>query len=355
MPFLFSKSMAERATKVSKRLLWEKPSTETLHRSKEAFDYFCQQYGGLGFIASFLPWTQAFKARMLLSDEVDRFSKHVRERLMAGSLELMSEKMSLYGPILGSILSMPFKLTHEITSGPFIYFDENKKKPFLKLLSLFPIVKDIKKDIKKNEHGSNLIHTLCNPVRILEDFLFFLNQLANRVIETGSEQNSKPGLGRKFLKGAVGVLFTVINIPVKTVSAITDIPYQVLKNGVFEPLKFLATAWENKAKTKGEDGVIIKSEDFDLIQTKLRQQMGRGVSTSVIMQDTIVSTESSSRLTTVDFNSSEDPTFFEKANQALDQAKPNGFVLFKATSKDVREMKKIVKEVHRERAGVQPH
>lgn len=293
MPFFFGKTMAERALAINEKVNWmqrERKEAEAVRKAQDAYDFFCQQNGGLAYLASFIPGSEAFKARRLLSAAVDNLSGILIKEISQKEEDSFTFarrpalSLSLRGPILGAILSLPFKAFADTHAEHVHKYDKNKKYPWGRIFSSFPIIADIAEEgsLRRRDKLTNLIHTLFNPVRLVEQSLEFLHKAVNRLIEMGATEtpDRKAGPGRKFAKGLVAALFVIVSVPVKIVSAITDIPYQVVKNGVYEPLKFIATAL--KKNDNKVDGAILKEDEADKVK-EWTQDMGLQNTTSRVM------------------------------------------------------------------------
>jgi len=287
MPFLFPKTMAQRSLEIYNNLasidrssLRQSNMPQKLRETEgnvaaslEAYDFFCQKYFGLGFVASFIPGTEAFLARKILSGEVDQFSNKLIRKLKTNrnSLEKRYHITLLRGVVAGAVLGEVLGVLIDILQP---YRNKERqydlKLSFKKLISYLPFLQDIYYvDSNRTAHLkadmlANLIHTLCNPVRLVDDFLSFLNKAINGIIEIGSEKYKESGAIRKGLKLFVGVVFTVINFPMKILKAIADIPYQILKNVIYDPLKFIASFL--KKSDENLDQLIINNEDSDAIE-----------------------------------------------------------------------------------------
>lgn len=284
MSFLFPKTMAKRAVALSKTKSFnygtQYPSLQT---AINAYDFFCHQYGGLGYFISFvLPWTQAFKARMILSNTTDEFSKDMRDyakRNNGKTLDILAMRWLMAGAILKECkdaliiigLLIPSLLIGQAENS-FENYDINQKKSFKALLSNFPIFSDIflyncndffSRRSNKSIIG-NLIHTLCNPLKLVDEFAITLKESIDRVIDIGSKKGESPGVIRKGLKIFVAAVFTPILSATDTVSYLTDIPYKILHKVIYEPLVFVAEAW--KQKKEDRDKAIIKGADVGQIQ-----------------------------------------------------------------------------------------
>ncbi len=287
MPFLFTKTGAERALCVYEDLdclardyysamtPTLRASRATVEASLEAYDFFCQKYFGLGFVASFIPGTEAYQTRMILSGEVEQLSRLLTEKLNTeanmgqGARERYRDRMTARWLIVFLILDLPSR----IRMDAFVFWRREMHRysnleSFKKLASYLPVLSSIY-DVGPifgatsfypyNLMIDQLINILCNPVQLVDHSLWFLLSALNRIIEIGSEKYQESGPIRKALKGFVGVVFSAIMLPVRTVSAITDIPYQVLKWVIYPSLQFLAASL--KQMIRNEDQIIVEHRD----------------------------------------------------------------------------------------------
>ena len=276
MPFLFPETIAQKALDSS---MWV--GTDNVKASLKAFNFYCQKYLGLGYIASFIPGTEAFQIRRILSGEITQLSSIIEVLMVTSTFdnypygylwrkELM---LSLQG-ITGMALGLPLRMIMQIRV-PYQLSLRNNQSSVKELISYFPLLNNIyyvsMGDAKlRSNIIANLIHTLCNPVRLIAGFLFFLNRVIDRVMEIGLETHAKPGIIRASLKRLVGIIFTAISIPIQIVMRVADIPYQILKNIIYAPLKFLGLSLIQVFKN--EHCILAKKEDCNAFN-KLPKQV----------------------------------------------------------------------------------
>ncbi len=296
MPFLFPKSRAHRAVYVAIglyslqlhpnriNLVGVQQGRAAVEASLEAYDLFCRKYFGLGFVASFIPGTAAYQARMILSDAIEQLSHLLVEKINTGTMKRENAReyyhylMMLRGSIVFSILRRLSEIRRDAFS-PWRYSMQFNRQESLKILATYlPVFRYICHvhgfsghiSIRINwDRIAELIHTLCNPMRLVDDTLQFLLSVVYRIIEIGSVKDQESGPIRRELKHFAGVVFLAIKLPVAIVSTITDLPYQVLKHVIYAPLQFLALSL--KQMLRNEDPIIVEHNDAAAMATLAKE------------------------------------------------------------------------------------
>ncbi len=288
MPFLFPGTMARRALVLAHHRYFKiivpshdvsaapspqdtliEQQKDAVRESLEAYTFLSQ---GWGYLASFLRGTQAYLARQALSETVDQLSDELKKKikpsknLSEGGLAKYRDLLALQGPLIGAILSPALIIVIE----NFELVNDNNKLYLNTIIFSFPILKEF----YNTQHGwfyfdrsnfAKLFHNLLNPVRLLDDFLLFLKKSLIRTIEIGSTKFEESGPIRKVLKGGVSFLFSVIEIPVKALSTITDIPYQILKACYYAPQGLVSLFKKKQNYDTNKYTIILKANDADQI------------------------------------------------------------------------------------------
>jgi hypothetical protein len=236
----------------------------------DSFNSYCKEYLGLGFLASFLPGTNAYKARKKLSIEIKKAIPKIEKCLQKipninwdGDIYLfhrLSLITSLKGVIADKLLLGPlWRILHNNCREHFNFqlITLNYGYPIKRLVSLFPILTEFYYVDKKriahwrpvNDILSNLFHTLRNPIRLIDQALNFFHATMCTILSIGSEKGRKSNFIQIGLKGIIATAFFLVAIPVKIGMKILDIPFDLAKNIIYRPIKFiLLSAYDNCCK-----------------------------------------------------------------------------------------------------------
>lgn len=320
---IFAKTMAERVISVNSGFKSYHPVPPVPQQIPEAkmailksciahYDFCCQKYGGLGFVTSFVPGTEAFLAREFLSELVDEYLNDLRKELTsipqkeygADWYKARNDMASLRGVTSWAALEESLRKVVDETRGTYqfdltfsySYFTEhqrNKKIPFIVLLSYFPLISNLfyhfsndseimlkrmggAQDRDEDQGGyrdeviriSSIIHDILNPVLLLQQAWYFLNLIINRALEIGGKRDDYSKI-RGGLKFFVAGVFAIVALPLAVVGIIADLPYKMLKHLVYNPLKFIISSI--KKKNDGMDEVFLKTQDMQNIEQLVNQ------------------------------------------------------------------------------------
>jgi hypothetical protein len=245
--------------------------TPTLKNSYELYDLCTKQYLGLGSLLQFVPGTNANLVRKQLSNELEPAIKSLKEsmarqpaiihyRFAGGSEFYWFKKHSYLLPLYSYFNISPlFKLLDDIADGfKRSGIETNEKLPLIRIAFTFPILKDIffvdreRQIVLRDNALKNILHSILNPIRIIDDALSFLHRSAYRLLDIGSDRNANSSLPRALLKGAVGLLFGIIKLPVKVLKHTIDLPLNIVKSLVIDPVAHFGNsiqeAYQNRDK-----------------------------------------------------------------------------------------------------------
>lgn len=270
-------------------------STPSLENAYKVYELSIKQYLGSGSILQFVPGTIANRARQQLSNELkpamEALKKEFAELSATISYQYVGDiefyflgKYSLLLPLYSYLNIGPlFKLLDEVADG----FDSpginrNKKFPLLRIAFMFPILTDIfyvhrNRKIRLQENAlKNVIHTVLNPIRLLDNALNFFHLGVNRILDIGSEQSARSSLPRTLLKGLAGLIFGLVKIPVKILKFLIDLPLETIKTLIVDPLVHIATcmreAYENDGNVKA---LIVTAKELQDVKELRRTAKGR--------------------------------------------------------------------------------
>lgn len=229
--------------------------TPTLKSSYELYDLCTKQYLGLGSLLQFVPGTNANLARKQLSNDLEPAIKSLKESMACqpaiihypfggGSEFYWFKKHSYLLPLYSYFNISPlFKLLDDIADGfKRSGIETNEKLPLIRIAFTFPILKDIffvdreRQIVLRDNALKNILHSILNPVRIIDDALSFLHRGAYRLLDIGSDRNANSSLPRVLIKGAVGLFFGIIKLPIKTLKHAIDLPLNIVNSLVIEPV-----------------------------------------------------------------------------------------------------------------------
>lgn len=208
--------------------------------ARHIFNYQCRRFLGLGFFLSFVPRTNAYLARRALNQELTKAIAAAQDDPFVKEYSNFVKRMTLsvysLAPFIHFLLLGPLWLALFRVSQLNYNIWKNIKAPFSRIfLDALPIVSELDSDYP----GENLLHSLLNPARLVDALLCCIYLLLNRIVEIGSERNKKSNLLVTGLKLFLAFSFATIISPVTIIGEVLDIPYQILKHLVYQPLKFI--------------------------------------------------------------------------------------------------------------------
>lgn len=223
---------------------------------------------GLGFLLSFIPSTQAFKAR------VDYF----KATLALDNVILISRRANVKSPTLSLFLcalasrsptSLLFYFKGFIDKylGVIVntksYIINNRKISIKRLVHRLPIIISFYKKTK-TQVFLDIMHTLFNPAKFFSLLLSFCHVSVDRFFEIGAREGSESAWPRVLLKSLSGLIFLPMRIIVATIEAAIDSLGKTIKFICFSPLQFL---YQSALQT-------IKYFDKNLITTDIHTLRG---------------------------------------------------------------------------------
>lgn len=264
--------------------------TKGLIDSHEVYFLCTKQYLGLGILLQFIPGTNANKARTQFSEQLEPVIKSLRSELkwepnfyFTAFFMRKADRASLYSYFNFSPL---YRLLSDIVGQPSLSLQaivQNSKMPLVKIFYSLPILRDIYfvnaesdvsdfmdesilsqgntelyncEDLDANQiifrknALTNVVHSLLNPFRIVDDLLKFLNKVAYKLLAISSEN---PSMFRIVIKGIVGLIFEVIRFPIKIAKHMIDLPLSILEVLIVDPVVHFFNSiqaaflnWDNK-------------------------------------------------------------------------------------------------------------
>lgn len=200
------------------------------------FNYHIRRYLGLGFFLSFFPGTKAYTARSKFSERTQNFIDSIASIVPKSFFGWLNYHASIHGPIVDLLALGPVRraFNHVFTRMD-NHIATNNKLSIAAILGQAPILNEIRLLIFSYDGLNNFIHSLLNPMRFIDQTLFFLQLILNRISEIGAEKNDDSPAE---LKTIIAIPFAIAFIPVTLVKEILDIPYQILNHMLYRPLKF---------------------------------------------------------------------------------------------------------------------
>lgn len=219
--------------------------SERLEALKRSCEFLCQNKPNFKRLEDML---YDANARHDLDDELNRLEEFLLNKIETVEFTRPWLKGALRAEITGSVFSsiwnaaQGFLITLQITRTSSL---TTFKRPVLGLLSLFPLFNDIyrvtwfpSRAIIKQNIFSNLVMTLLNPVKILHALVTFTEHTAYRILEIGLTEQAGTPMPQVVLKGLVGVVATVIRIPLTILQPFSDILPAIVNNLVIQPVKY---------------------------------------------------------------------------------------------------------------------
>ncbi|MDP1602500.1 MAG: hypothetical protein Q8M03_04475 [Legionella sp.] len=259
----------------------------SLKPAYQAYKSSAKQYLGFGLILQYIPGTNANKARQQLANELKPAIDEMRKRIVERPASLFKKYSYLFS--LYSYLNIGpfFKFMDDAATG----FDkpgltENQKTSLLKLILKLPVLIDIfqadnSKEIQLHEDAlMNVIRTIINPVRLLDNALDFIHQVANRLVDIGSDRYKYSSLPRFFLKIIPAVILGLVKIPVKALKHAVNFLLEVVKVLTIDPLIHIGSSikysyQKNKKKNRNEDELTATVKQLRAVKELRRAAKGR--------------------------------------------------------------------------------
>jgi hypothetical protein len=267
---------------------------DDLKSSYELYNLCTKQYLGLGALLQWVPGTNANRARKQLSNDLEPQIKSLADRI--GGRPAIREG-ELYGrefygfkkyadllPLYSYFnISFLFKLFEDIALG----FNRsgmriNKKSPLIDIASTLPIISDIiwgsdgGKVIFQEDPLKNILHSILNPFRLIDDALSFLHSFNYRVLDIGSDRGEESSLPRLLMKGLVGVIFGIIKLPIKILKHAIDLPLNILKSFIVDPILHVGRSIKEACQNKIKDEKVLVATVKELHDVKELRQAAKG-------------------------------------------------------------------------------
>jgi hypothetical protein len=232
----------------------------------ELFEYEIRRYFGLGYIASFFKGTNAYHAQQTVKQNIALLpSSWLREAKISCSITRNGDfRNTDQHHIYGWIKKQAFlknALWNILTFGWLGNILSQVKETF-KYLLYFRVCYDTKISLKRiisylpllsccyyaDENGKahinptileDLIHAILSPMLLIEQTLFFIRETLFRIFDIGSTKNEKCHGLLNCCKFGITLIYVVFLTPIKIIGAITDVPYQILKHFVYNPIVFI--------------------------------------------------------------------------------------------------------------------
>lgn len=224
-----------------------------LSKAKRCYEIEIRRGFGFGFLASFIPWTDPFRARIYYVKSLRATYKNIRK----GINDL--ERIDFFSKVFFKLVTTPFYFSKII--DPFFKeysftiatainnIQYNRKDSIFKILSYFPILSDIfhfsyddeQWHLKKDAFW-NVFHTMRNPLRLVKDFLRFLERFIERFIETKTTQGEDSFIVQKILKSITVAFFLPLRFFVATLVAIVDAFWSFMHSFTIKIVQFFISS-----------------------------------------------------------------------------------------------------------------
>ena len=274
---------------------YQEDLAQSLQGAYELYKLVTRQYYGFGTLLQFIPGTNANLARKQLStqleNDIDFFkNEHTLYNQVIAKRDFFDlsefywfKNLALILPLNSYLNFSPlFKFLEDIAEGfKRINSRVNMKLPLIKIVFKFPLLKDLfyvnsyEEIFIRHNALKNLLHSFLNPVRIIDDAVSFLHTAVYRLLEIGSECNTLSSLPRAAIKGAFGVLFGFIKIPIKALKHIIDLPLNAAKIVIINPITHCASSIRDSYENRGKEIFIATKEELQAIKELRRTAKGR--------------------------------------------------------------------------------
>lgn len=268
--------------------------TSLAKEARTIYNKQIRRYLGFGFVASFLPGTEAFMARK------DYFSSLLQlHKKTEGDIESLRSKdhfltscpwhTNLIGIglspffFLEGLLFEFYSIIYDIREFKRHCIDDIRKDSFFELMTYLPIISDIayaprglpdevkQKEIKLTWY-KNLSLTFINPVRLVSSTLKFLHYTVYAIFELGADYNdhkaqNKASLPRQILKGIAAAFFIPFRLLIGVVEKSVDLVWSAVNALLIEPFRFVYEAGKQLADTWPKKFLYLPNEEYKGIKS----------------------------------------------------------------------------------------
>lgn len=268
--------------------------TPTLQNSYAVYQLCMKQYLGFGALLQFIPGTNAYATRKQLSNDLELVIVPLKNAVARqpsfmpyGNFWEKEYYWFKKKALLASLdalcnFSFLFRLFDEVvkdfrSQG----IDIKEKLPLIRIVFTSPILNDFfevtpeQKIRVHNKALANVLHSMINPGRILDDLLNFLHLLVYRLIDIGAEQNAPSSTLRILFKGSLGGILGIIKIPVKVLKHTIDLTLKIMKMFIIAPVMHLASSIKSAYHYRGKNILVATKKEFHDIKMLRRAAKGR--------------------------------------------------------------------------------
>ncbi len=241
--------------------------TSNAIKAKAIYDKQIKRYLGFGFLASFIPGTEAFLARTDYFLSLLEIHRKIENQLEGG--EFYAKHFHTIGLTPLYFLSTFVAKFYEITATAKTNILVNRKDTLGDLGSYLPIVSDIvwyssrrgeTIHIQENWY-KHLFSSLLNPIKLVSSALRFLHRSVDTFYELGTETRTESSLPRLLLKGISALFFIPIRLLVSLIEKTVDLGLSVLETLFIEPLRFGYEVVEQLLETWDKEYVYTPIEE----------------------------------------------------------------------------------------------
>ncbi|TAL65080.1 MAG: hypothetical protein EPN84_02145 [Legionella sp.] len=214
---------------------------------------------GLNFFLSFIPFTDAFKARIAYLQAIENLYPYINKKV---------NKVSRAEDYIHRLTTTPFyflreffehyiELATDIEQSPKIIKQLSKNQVVIKL----PFLQDLfilQKDaftLNKN-WAWNLLHTLINPLRIVLDLFNFMHSGLEAFAEIGLNKQSDASLLSLVVKYPTMIIFIPVKLLITSMVALIDLIWTGLYHLTISPFHFLYEAIKQAVEHFNQDFVL---------------------------------------------------------------------------------------------------
>ncbi|MBA3535855.1 MAG: hypothetical protein H0T84_04490 [Tatlockia sp.] len=260
-----------------------------VHFPKKIYDHQIRRYFGLGFLASFIPGTEAFSARMDYLSSLLESHKIIENRLSRYNDSFYYHLIKLT-PLY---FLKDFLKYYEIAHKSIKNINKIRKSNLSELLPELPIMSDIlvKNDYRKGHSTRadwyiHLGHSLLNPFRMLSSLLLFLHNSVDAILESGESYTfSNPTVHLMVFKAMSAIIFVPLRLLVGVMEATVDLGLSILDSLFLDPIRFGYEVISQHLETKSMEYLYVPYEECDgirKIEFWLRNPVPHTTATSLV-------------------------------------------------------------------------
>lgn len=263
-----------------------------LKNSYEVYELCTRQYLGWGALLQFIPKTNANLARKQLSKDlepcIEILKEAIRQKPVVAKLKnykstefyVFKKYAHLFSLNSYFNLGFLFRLLDDIRGGfDFAKSEKGNSLSLPEIVLKFPILNDLELSEENQKNAlKNVLHSILNPARIIDDALEFLQQSIYGLLEI---RQSRPNYDDHILprisvpKLIVSLVFGVIKLPVKVVKFAIDVPLSLADSIIVDPVVHIVNSIKDAFHNRNKKVLVVSDQELRDVKELRRAAKGR--------------------------------------------------------------------------------